>query len=137
MIADAIAFVKRRYAGTGARSGPNAGAREGAAAEVGSRSVEAAAGTGEDASVPGSDDADLHPLAMTPSEEVLALLGGNGGRIGQGDVVDAFDWSPATVSRRLGEMEAAGDVVRYQVGRRKVVCLPDACPDAARSPFEA
>jgi uncharacterized membrane protein len=77
------------------------------------------------------------PLRPTPNEEILGLVDARGGRVEQAEIVDAVEWSPATVSRRLGELEDDGRVVRFPVGRRKLVCLPGSEPSAARSPFEA
>lgn len=124
MLAEAFASVKRRYFGGSAPARPRIDVDGRADADRGHRSETA------------STDGDSHPLQRTPNEEILALLEANDGRIEQGDVVDSLPWSPATVSRRLGELEAEGRVVRYPVGRRKIVCLPDCKPAAARSPFE-
>lgn len=65
-----------------------------------------------------------------PKEEcVRRLLDGHGGRIYQTDVVESTEWSKATVSRVLAEMEQSGEVVRYAVGRQKVVCYPRRLPE--------
>lgn len=118
MLADAIESVKRRCFGGSAP--PRSGA------------------DGVDAGRPESEPTDdLPPFALTPTEEVVHLLRDRGGRASQGEIVEALELSPATVSRRLGEMEAAGRIVRYPVGRRKIVCLPDSRPAAVRSPYEA
>lgn len=61
----------------------------------------------------------------TTEDRILDLVDRNGGRIEQSDIVSHLQYSAATVSRRLGDMEEEGDVVRYKVGRKKVVCLPD------------
>lgn len=123
MFAEAFESVKRRYFDSGRVARPR----------------EAADGTDDHVRTEESTDADsdLQPFVLTPGEEVLQLLRRNSGRLNQGELVEALDWSPATVSRRLGEMEADGQLVRYQIGRRKIVCLPDCQPAAARSPFEA
>lgn len=69
-----------------------------------------------------------------PTKRILQLLDEHDGRIEQADVVSALDLSPATVSRKLAALESEGRVVRYRVGRGKVVCRPDCVPEAARSP---
>lgn len=61
----------------------------------------------------------------TTEDRILDLVDRNGGRIEQSEIVSHLQYSAATVSRRLGDMEEDGDVVRYKVGRKKVVCLPD------------
>lgn len=48
----------------------------------------------------------------------------------QNDLPQTLDWSPAKTSRVLSEMEQEEKIVRYRVGRRKVVRHPDAASDA-------
>lgn len=67
---------------------------------------------------------------VSKDERVRRLLDDNGGRIRQPEVVEATDWSKATVSRLLSEMESRGEIERFRVGREKVVCLPEQVPDA-------
>lgn len=67
---------------------------------------------------------------VSKDERVRRLLNENGGRIRQPEVVESTDWSKATVSRLLSEMEARGEIERFRVGREKVVCLPEQVPDA-------
>ena len=124
MLAEAFASVKRRYFGGSAPTRPRIDVDGRADADGGHRRETA------------PTDGDSHPLRSTPAEEILQIVESRDGRIEQGDVVDALPWSPATVSRRLGELEADGRVVRYPIGRRKIVCLPGCEPAAARSPFE-
>lgn len=47
----------------------------------------------------------------------------------QGDLADQLEWSASKTSRTLSEMENDGQVVRYQIGRQNVVCLPHRVPD--------
>lgn len=125
MFANAFESVKRRYFGDGAaRPGTDGGASD---ADGDARLRR------ETSSTDGATDS----LGLSPDEEILQLLEARDGRIEQGDVVEALPWSPATVSRRLGQLEAEGEVVRFPVGRRKIVCRPDCTPAAVRSPFEA
>ena len=73
---------------------------------------------------------------VTPRERVLTLLARNGGRMRQGDLVSAVDWSESTVSRKLCGLEDSDAVVRYQIGREKVVFLPEEVPESFRSPLD-
>ena len=74
---------------------------------------------------------------VPPEEHLLELLEENGGRMKQSDVVGAVEWSESTVSRKLGDLESAGAVTRYRIGRGKLVFLPGAEPECIRSPFDA
>ena len=71
---------------------------------------------------------------VSPRERVLTLLARNGGRMKQAEFVSAVEWSESTVSRRLCNLEAEEAVVRYRIGREKVVFLPDEVPASFRSP---
>ena len=67
--------------------------------------------------------------AYIPDEtRVLNLLQESGGMTWQEEIRASFDWSPSKTSRRLSELEDSERVNRYQIGRRKVVCLPDQKP---------
>lgn len=63
------------------------------------------------------------------SAGVLAALRARGGRAKQSDLVADVAWSKSTVSRRLMALEESGDVVRYAVGREKLVVLPETVPN--------
>lgn len=67
---------------------------------------------------------------VTPQEQILRLLEDNDGRLTQSDIGTAVEWSKATVSRKLCELESAGEITRYQIGREKIVFLPGAEPDS-------
>lgn len=73
-------------------------------------------------------------IASSQSREatVKALLDERGGRMFQQDVVDNTDYSAATVSRLLTEMEADGQITRYRKDRRKVVAYPDLGPETVK-----
>lgn len=66
------------------------------------------------------------------TERIVRAVEDHEGRVEQARIVSKLDLSPATVSRRLTDLEAAGRVVRYRVGRGKVVCLPDRVPEGVR-----
>jgi hypothetical protein len=72
---------------------------------------------------------------LTNEERVAGLLAENGGRMLQSDMVEAADWSKATVSRVLTEMEEAGEVTRVDIGRGNLVARPGDEPANAGSPF--
>lgn len=67
---------------------------------------------------------------LTPEEYLLQFVGMHGGRVEQQRVVALTGWSESTVSQALSEMEAQGLVARVEVGRKKIVCLPEATLDA-------
>lgn len=71
----------------------------------------------------------LQELGLTPEQYIVSGLDMNGGRLRQQEIVARTGWSEASVSRTLTQMEADGSIVRIQIGREKVVCLPGACPN--------
>ncbi|MFC7045288.1 hypothetical protein ACFQH6_07595 [Halobacteriaceae archaeon GCM10025711] len=73
---------------------------------------------------------------LTNEEQVLNLLGANGGRLKQSAIVEETDWSKAKVSRVLSKMEGNDQITKIQVGRENVVTVKGEEPDGARSPFE-
>lgn len=72
---------------------------------------------------------------LDPQDRILQLLEANGGRMRQSEIVSSVQWSSSTVSRELIELESSEAVHRYQVGREKVVFLPESMPDSVRSPL--
>lgn len=106
------------------------GPRSGASSDQGALGPSVMRGDGGQASIP---DQDRSKYATT-EERIVRLIERNGGRIEQAEIVSVVDYSAATVSRRLGEMEDRAEIVRYKVGRKKVVCLPghvDRAPSVA------
>lgn len=87
------------------------------------------AGTGSSAAE-GVDSA-----VLTNEERVQRLLDENGGRMLQSDMVEAADWSKATVSRVLSEMEENGAVTRIDVGKGNLVARPGDEPNNSNAPF--
>lgn len=73
------------------------------------------------------------PSVMTNRERILQLLAENDGRMLQSDIVDRDDWSKATVSRVLSEMEADGAVTRIDIGKGNLVSRPGDEPETAKS----
>lgn len=72
-------------------------------------------------------------LGLSLEEFVVALLEDRDGRLKQRALVDRLDWSKATVSRLLQDMEDDGRIVRVELGREKTVYFPDQAP--GRDPF--
>jgi uncharacterized membrane protein len=72
---------------------------------------------------------------MTNEERVQYLLAEHDGRMLQSDIVEAADWSKATVSRVLSRMEEEGTVSRVDIGKGNLVSRPEDEPASADSPF--
>lgn len=72
---------------------------------------------------------------MTNEERVVHLLDRNDGRMLQSDMVEAADWSKATVSRVLSRMEEDDAVSRVDIGKGNLVTRPGDEPRNAESPF--
>lgn len=84
-----------------------------------------------DTPVPDGDGRQPERALAEPSDQYIErLLTAAGGRMRQQAIIAAADWSPATVSRHLSTMESQGQLIRYTVGREKIVCLPTASLDA-------
>lgn len=67
---------------------------------------------------------------MMPDEgQVYRLLHGNDGHMWQGDIANELEWSPSKTSRLLSSLEDDGSIARRQVGREKIVYLPQTVPD--------
>lgn len=73
---------------------------------------------------------------MTNEERVAHLLAEHDGRMLQSEMVDAADWSKATVSRVLSRMEQADAVTRVDIGRGNLVTRPEDEPPSSESPFD-
>ena len=99
--------------------------------------AESGTGTADAETEMGSESvADLPDDAVLTNEERVArLLDENGGRMLQSDMVEAADWSKATVSRVLTRMEEAGEITRVDIGRGNLVARPGDEPESAGSPF--
>jgi hypothetical protein len=78
---------------------------------------------GETASEP---DDGPPPELLSNEERVAQYLDSVGGRAKQQEIVDALDWTEAKTSQVLSEMESAGTVEKFRIGRENVVKLPDA-----------
>lgn len=73
------------------------------------------------------------PVAFSsesPEATIHAILDEHGGRIFQQDIVANTEYSAATVSRLLSEMEADDQITRYWKNQRKVVAYPDLGPNS-------
>lgn len=76
----------------------------------------------------GQESEPIDPAIMTNEERVLHILRENDGRIMQSEIVNRVDWSKATVSRVLSDMETAGTVDRVDIGRGNLVIMADEEP---------
>lgn len=77
--------------------------------------------------------AEILEYGFTPEEYVRDVLSRNDGRLRQRRFVDDYGWAASTISRLLSELEERGRIVRYRLGREKVVCLPEAVPATHQS----
>lgn len=84
----------------------------------------------------GEDEEVMRESLLTEEERVLRELKSSG-RLRQSELVSRMDWSKGKMSRLLSDMEDAGQVSRVQVGREKVVALPEQQFDAAKSSTNA
>lgn len=73
---------------------------------------------------------------FTPEEYVIRALDASDGHLEQPAIVELVGLSEYTLSRILCEMETRGQITRIRIGRRNVVCLPDATPDLGTDPAE-
>lgn len=63
-----------------------------------------------------------------PDEYFMGLIEKEGGKLPQKAFAAYTDLSSSTISRLLQEMEDDGQIVRVQIGREKIVCLPEHDP---------
>lgn len=69
---------------------------------------------------------------MSPAEFIHLYVKRSGGRVRQKTLNTCLPWSKSTVSRILDTLEGDETVVRVEVGRQKLVCIPDSVPDIDR-----
>lgn len=74
---------------------------------------------------PGSPTDEL----LSDEERVLAALEAGGGRLKQQDVAEACDWHPSKTSKVISDMQEAGTVDVFRLGRENVVTLPEEALD--------
>ena len=80
------------------------------------------ASAGDDAATPTDS-----PL-LTDEDRVRRLLGENGGRLPQAEVVERTEWSKSKVSRLLSRMEEDGEIEKITLGRENLIVLEDEVP---------
>lgn len=73
---------------------------------------------------------------LTDEERVRRHLREDG-PLRQSELVDRTDWSKAKVSRLLSAMEEADQVSRTQIGREKIVALPESSAEATDATFDS
>lgn len=69
-------------------------------------------------------DGETDDRAMPDARRVRELLADHDGRLWQTEIVEKTGWTKSKTSRTLGSMEADERIVRYRIGRRKLVCVP-------------
>ncbi|WP_066418201.1 helix-turn-helix transcriptional regulator [Halorubrum aethiopicum] len=80
----------------------------------------------------GAGDEPEEDLSLLSDEErVERLLGRNGGRMRQADIVAETGWSDAKVSQLLSAMADEGRVEKLRLGRENLISLPDDASDAS------
>lgn len=111
--------------------------RDGGVAETGGGEHADESATGENCGVPPLDfDPEaiqsrtdiLDETGYTPREFVVRLLELEGGRLPQQALTEYTDLSEASVSRYLQQLEDEDVVVRLELGREKVLFLPETAP---------
>lgn len=85
---------------------------------------------------PAGRGVDVADEFVPPEHRVDRILGADGATW-QGEIADDIGWSAPKTSRVLSDMEAADDINRYEIGRRKVVCLPGEEPESFNTDVHA
>ena len=62
---------------------------------------------------------------LTDQQRIIRLLSENEGKMWQRGLIKGTGWSPSKMSRRLSEMEDKGLIVRKQIGREKLITVPE------------
>jgi hypothetical protein len=84
----------------------------------------------EGGATPVSESASEEDRSLLSDEErVERLLGDNGGRMRQADIVTETGWSDAKVSQLLSAMADDGRVEKLRLGRENLISLPDEADD--------
>ncbi|MGM0398733.1 MAG: helix-turn-helix transcriptional regulator [Halobacteriota archaeon] len=65
---------------------------------------------------------------LDDDERVLAMLEDSDGQLRQSRIVSESGWSKTKVSRTLSGLAEDGDVVKIQLGRENLICLPEQVP---------
>ncbi|ELZ50397.1 hypothetical protein C464_02315 [Halorubrum coriense DSM 10284] len=129
LVAGSVVGYRRVSADEGAAGEPLANGEGGAPSGTGQRTAgDPAAGRREDPDAAGESDdgADEPDLSLLSDEErVERLLGENGGRMRQADIVAETGWSDAKVSQLLSAMADEGRVEKLRLGRENLISLPD------------
>lgn len=67
-------------------------------------------------------------VELPDEARVIELLESTDGVSWQQEIMSSLEWSPSKTSRRLSDLEKSEQISRYQIGRQKIVCLPDREP---------
>lgn len=96
-----------------------------------SRSIAAVAPSRHSAERKRTEGADANDV-RSDEEVVRHLLERHDGRMRQSKIVEETEWSKAKVSRLLGKMEDAGDIVKVPIGRQNLVYLDGMEPEITK-----
>lgn len=61
----------------------------------------------------------------TDQQRIIHLLSENDGKMWQRGLIEETGWLPSKMSRTLSAMEQEGQIVRMQIGREKIVTVPE------------
>lgn len=75
-------------------------------------------------------------IGVRPEEFFPQLIEEHGGTLPQKKFTEFTNLSSSTISRLMQEMEDDGRIVRVQVGRENMVCLPEHAPSNGIHPTE-
>ncbi|QLG26329.1 hypothetical protein HUG10_01685 [Halorarum halophilum] len=75
-------------------------------------------------------------IGVRPEELFPQLIEEHGGTLPQKEFTEFTNLSNSTISRLLQEMEDDGRIVRVQVGRENMVCLPEHAPSDGLPPTD-
>ncbi|PSP74628.1 hypothetical protein BRC70_02215 [Halobacteriales archaeon QH_6_68_27] len=81
-------------------------------------------GTGAATAVVGGGDTAPPDELLSDEERVLGLLEDNGGRMKQQDVKESLGWSRTKTSNVVNDLQDAGKVEVYRLGRENTLALP-------------
>jgi hypothetical protein len=76
----------------------------------------------------GGRDEDVDEELLSNEERVLRVLGNNGGRARQQEVVEELGWTEAKTSQVVSGMREEGIIDGFRLGRENVLTLPDVDP---------
>ena len=70
-------------------------------------------------------NAEMEEQFLTDHHRIIRLLTENDGKMWQRGLIEETGWSPSKMSRRLSEMEEKRRIIRKQIGREKLIAVPE------------